>query len=155
MLLWGPHTQVCETVKAFHGIQVTNIQGVEVVILCQPWTVPQAKVPRTWICAVPTKTELAPERGSGRLAPMDPGRRRRPDRAPQGPNTYVDFADNVLPRIKKLGYNAVQLMAIAEHAYYGRFGYQRTYRLPTKASAACERIGCLRTHRPPTNASAA
>jgi len=24
-------------------------------------------------------------------------------------NTYVDFAENVLPRIKKLGYNAIQV----------------------------------------------
>lgn len=37
--------------------------------------------------------------------------------------TYVEFADNILPRIKKAGYNTVQLMAIAEHPYYGSFGY--------------------------------
>ena len=37
--------------------------------------------------------------------------------------TYREFADDVLPRISKLGYNAVQLMAIAEHPYYGSFGY--------------------------------
>ena len=37
--------------------------------------------------------------------------------------TYVEFRDNVLPRIKEAGYNAVQLMAIAEHPYYGSFGY--------------------------------
>merc|ERR1719352_365314 len=41
-------------------------------------------------------------------------------------NTYLDYADNVLPRIKKLGYNAIQLMAVAEHAYYGCFGYHVT-----------------------------
>jgi 1,4-alpha-glucan branching enzyme len=41
-------------------------------------------------------------------------------------NTYMDFADYVLPRIKKLGYNAIQLMAVAEHAYYGCFGYHVT-----------------------------
>jgi len=41
-------------------------------------------------------------------------------------NTYRDFADNVLPRIVKLGYNAVQIMAIMEHAYYASFGYQVT-----------------------------
>jgi 1,4-alpha-glucan branching enzyme len=39
--------------------------------------------------------------------------------------TYRDFID-ILPRIKKLGYNAVQLMAIAEHAHYGSFGYHVT-----------------------------
>ena len=38
--------------------------------------------------------------------------------------TYREFARNVLPRIKKAGYNAVQLMAIMEHPYYGSFGYQ-------------------------------
>lgn len=37
--------------------------------------------------------------------------------------TYNEFAANVLPRIKADGYNAVQLMAIAEHPYYGSFGY--------------------------------
>lgn len=38
--------------------------------------------------------------------------------------TYREFAKNILPRIKKAGYNAVQLMAIMEHPYYGSFGYQ-------------------------------
>ena len=37
--------------------------------------------------------------------------------------TYREFADNILPRIKKVGYNAVQLMAIMEHADYASFGY--------------------------------
>ena len=37
--------------------------------------------------------------------------------------TYLEFAEHVLPRIAKLGYNAVQLMAIQEHPYYGSFGY--------------------------------
>ncbi|XP_058107902.1 1,4-alpha-glucan-branching enzyme 2-2, chloroplastic/amyloplastic isoform X1 [Magnolia sinica] len=41
-------------------------------------------------------------------------------------NTYVAFRDDVLPRIKKLGYNAVQIMAIQEHSYYGSFGYHVT-----------------------------
>lgn len=36
---------------------------------------------------------------------------------------YKDFSDNMLPRIKKTGYNTVQLMAVAEHPYYGSFGY--------------------------------
>lgn len=38
-------------------------------------------------------------------------------------NTYANFRDDVLPRIKKLGYNAVQIMAIQEHSYYASFGY--------------------------------
>lgn len=37
-------------------------------------------------------------------------------------NTYANFRDDVLPRIKKLGYNAVQIMAIQEHSYYASFG---------------------------------
>ena len=41
-------------------------------------------------------------------------------------NTYSDFKDNVLPRIRELGYNAIQIMAIQEHAYYGSFGYHVT-----------------------------
>ena len=40
--------------------------------------------------------------------------------------TYKEFTKNVLPRIKYLGYNAIQLMAIMEHAYYASFGYQVT-----------------------------
>lgn len=39
---------------------------------------------------------------------------------------YDHFTDQVLPRIKRQGYNAIQLMAIMEHAYYGCFGYQVT-----------------------------
>lgn len=37
--------------------------------------------------------------------------------------SYEDFSENILPRIKKAGYNTVQLMAVAEHPYYGSFGY--------------------------------
>lgn len=37
--------------------------------------------------------------------------------------TYKEFTLNVLPYIKDLGYNTIQLMAIAEHPYYGSFGY--------------------------------
>ncbi|KAK0206821.1 glycoside hydrolase family 13 protein [Desarmillaria ectypa] len=40
--------------------------------------------------------------------------------------TYKEFTANVLPRIKNLGYNIIQLMAIMEHAYYASFGYQVT-----------------------------
>ena len=41
----------------------------------------------------------------------------------EGVGTYKEFQDNILPKIVKAGYNAVQLMAIAEHPYYGSFGY--------------------------------
>lgn len=41
----------------------------------------------------------------------------------EGVGTYRQFADEILPRIKDGGYNAIQLMAIMEHPYYGSFGY--------------------------------
>uniref|UniRef100_A0A914XTU5 1,4-alpha-glucan branching enzyme n=1 Tax=Plectus sambesii TaxID=2011161 RepID=A0A914XTU5_9BILA len=41
-------------------------------------------------------------------------------------NSYREFADDVLPRIKHQGYNAIQLMAVMEHVYYASFGYQVT-----------------------------
>lgn len=41
----------------------------------------------------------------------------------EGVGTYREFTEKILPIIKKDGYNAVQLMAIAEHPYYGSFGY--------------------------------
>ncbi len=37
--------------------------------------------------------------------------------------TYTEFKDNIIPRIVKLGYDTIQLMAIQEHPYYGSFGY--------------------------------
>lgn len=36
---------------------------------------------------------------------------------------FAEFTEQILPRIVALGYNAVQLMAVAEHPYYGSFGY--------------------------------
>ena len=41
----------------------------------------------------------------------------------EGVGTYEEFRVNILPRIAKDGYNAIQLMAIQEHPYYGSFGY--------------------------------
>jgi len=40
--------------------------------------------------------------------------------------TFVEFADYIIPYIKNSGYNAIQLMALAEHPYYGSFGYHVT-----------------------------
>ena len=40
-----------------------------------------------------------------------------------GVGTYVEFRDNVLPRIVDAGYNTLQLMAVPEHPYYASFGY--------------------------------
>ena len=41
----------------------------------------------------------------------------------EGVGTYEEFRKNILPRIEKDGYNAIQIMAIQEHPYYGSFGY--------------------------------
>ena len=41
----------------------------------------------------------------------------------EGVGTYREFRENVLPRIAADGYNAIQIMAIQEHPYYGSFGY--------------------------------
>ncbi len=50
--------------------------------------------------------------------------------------TYREFEEKVLPRIKALGYNTVQIMAVMEHPYYGSFGYQVSCFF-----AACSRYG--------------
>ncbi|MDR2771670.1 MAG: alpha amylase C-terminal domain-containing protein [Clostridiales Family XIII bacterium] len=38
--------------------------------------------------------------------------------------SYAEFRDFILPKVRDLGYNAIQLMAVMEHPYYGSFGYQ-------------------------------
>ncbi len=42
----------------------------------------------------------------------------------EGVATFEDFRKTVLPRVKRLGYNVLQIMALQEHPYYGSFGYQ-------------------------------
>jgi 1,4-alpha-glucan branching enzyme len=37
--------------------------------------------------------------------------------------SYNEFRIHILPRVKRDGYNAIQIMAIQEHPYYGSFGY--------------------------------
>ena len=51
-------------------------------------------------------------------------------------HTYREFADSVLPRVAKAGYNTVQLMAVQEHPYYGSFGYH-----VSSFFAPCSRFG--------------
>ncbi len=51
-------------------------------------------------------------------------------------HTYREFADEVLPRVARLGYNVVQVMAIQEHPYYGSFGYH-----VSSFFAPCNRFG--------------
>ena len=38
--------------------------------------------------------------------------------------SFEDFRRDVLPRVKALGYDTLQIMALQEHPYYGSFGYQ-------------------------------
>ena len=40
--------------------------------------------------------------------------------------TYREFTEKILPRIRALGYNTIQILAIMEHPYYASFGYQVT-----------------------------
>jgi len=40
--------------------------------------------------------------------------------------TYQEFKQHNLTRIKALGYNTIQIMAVMEHPYYASFGYQVT-----------------------------
>lgn len=40
--------------------------------------------------------------------------------------SYREFKEKILPRVKKLGYNCIQVMAVMEHPYYASFGYQVT-----------------------------
>lgn len=51
-------------------------------------------------------------------------------------HSYREFAETVLPRIARLGYNVVQLMAVQEHPYYGSFGYH-----VSSFFAPCNRFG--------------
>ena len=51
-------------------------------------------------------------------------------------HTYREFAETVLPRVARAGYNAVQLMAVQEHPYYGSFGYH-----VSSFFAPCSRFG--------------
>lgn len=37
--------------------------------------------------------------------------------------SFREFRERVLPRVAHLGYNAIQLMGVMEHPYYGSFGY--------------------------------
>ena len=54
----------------------------------------------------------------------------------EGIGTYAEFRERILPRIRDLGYNTLQIMAIMEHPYYGSFGYQ-----VSSFFASCSRYG--------------
>lgn len=54
--------------------------------------------------------------------------------------TYEEFRTLVLPRIAADGYNAIQIMAIQEHPYYGSFGYHVSsfYAASSRFGTPCE-----------------
>ena len=52
--------------------------------------------------------------------------------------TYKEFTQNILPYIKSIGYNCIQLMGILEHPHYSTFGYQPNY-----IYAASSRFGTM------------
>ena len=62
----------------------------------------------------------------------------------EGVGTYREFTEKILPLIKREGYNAVQLMAIAEHPYYGSFGYHvANFFAPTSRCGTPEELKAL------------
>lgn len=66
--------------------------------------------------------------------------------------TYKEFTNNILPRIHKLGYNAIQLMAIMEHAYYACASLNRlrycnpSSSSPEQLSVTRSTVSSLRAH---------
>ncbi|MEG0788964.1 MAG: alpha-amylase family glycosyl hydrolase [Alistipes sp.] len=62
----------------------------------------------------------------------------------EGVGTYKEFTEKILPIIKRDGYNAVQLMAIAEHPYYGSFGYHvANFFAPSSRCGTAEELKAL------------
>ena len=58
--------------------------------------------------------------------------------------TYEEFRTNVLPRIRDAGYNTMQFMALAEHPYYGSFGYHvSSYFAPSSRFGTPEELKAL------------
>ncbi|SIN68875.1 alpha amylase C-terminal domain-containing protein [Algoriphagus halophilus] len=61
-----------------------------------------------------------------------------------GVGTYLEFEQNILPRIKSAGYNTIQLMAVMEHPYYGSFGYHvSNFFAPTSRFGSPEELKSL------------
>lgn len=59
----------------------------------------------------------------------------------EGVGTYKEFTENILPRVKEAGYTAIQLMAVAEHPYYGSFGYHvSNFYAPSSRSGSPEEL---------------
>lgn len=62
----------------------------------------------------------------------------------EGIGTYDEFRENILPRIANDGYNAIQIMAIQEHPYYGSFGYHvSSFFAPSSRFGTPDELKCL------------
>lgn len=58
--------------------------------------------------------------------------------------TYNEFREKILPRVKENGYNAIQMMAIQEHPYYGSFGYHvSSFFAPSSRSGTPDELRAL------------
>ena len=69
----------------------------------------------SWQCAVPEGKDNRPLL----IYEAHPGMAQEQGKT----GTFKEFEKNILPDIKNAGYNAIQLMAVQEHPYYGSFGY--------------------------------
>ena len=62
----------------------------------------------------------------------------------EGVGTFAEFSGRILPAIREAGYNTVQLMAVAEHPYYGSFGYHvSSFFAPTSRCGTPEELKAL------------
>ncbi len=82
--------------------------------IAQYWQPPDAYVWRH-----PAPPPFAQQPGGLRIYEAHVGMAQEAERV----GTFEEFTRHILPRIAALGYNAVQLMAVMEHPYYGSFGY--------------------------------
>nr|XP_027305124.1 1,4-alpha-glucan-branching enzyme isoform X1 [Anas platyrhynchos] len=110
---------------------VIRAQNGELLYRISPWARyvvrDQDKVNYDWVHWNPPQSYIRKHRSPERLKSLRIYESHVGIASPEGKiASYKNFTYNVLPRIKDLGYNCVQLMAIMEHAYYASFGYQVT-----------------------------
>ena len=63
--------------------------------------------------------DVPPRPGAALIYEAHPGMAQEEEKI----GSFREFADGILPRIRRDGYNTVQLMAVMSHPYYGSFGY--------------------------------
>ena len=115
----------------YHGCHVKTIvrRGTQLMerIPLYAHRVEQDPVTHTWSCVILDEpayewmhSDFIPPRDNLRIYECHIGMAQEKEAV----GTYREFQENILPRIKDLGYNTIQIMAIMEHPYYGSFGYQ-------------------------------